>query len=266
MNAENYEYLTEQVLPRLGFPQALDDTLLAKMKVGGDMIKLEAVGNFGKDKMEYSLHLEKVEDRYYLNAVKATITKENEQPQSHTFSLYSQKGYNADEMYNMMDNRFVYREFMKDGEKLGRWSTVDLLKKDENGNGILRSYYDNTTNFNLVIELGKLPLTYMSPQDKESLIRDMKAGEPGIASIKRPDGSRERVSLVPKPNIGTILLFDKEGKKIKLDQKKIQGVDNRKFTVKEEVVQEIPPATTKLLEKANNGEQAEGKETKLKNR
>ncbi|GEP94531.1 hypothetical protein [Chitinophaga cymbidii] len=236
MNGENYVFLTEQVLPRLGFGGVLDDELFAKMKKGGDSIILNATGTFGSDQMKYDLELVKKDDRYYLNNISATISRENEDPQTHKFSLYAQNGYTADEMYNMMNKAdghlFVYREFMKEGERVGRWSTIDLTRKDDNDNGILRSYYDNTTHFNLVVELGKLPLQNLSRDDKEKLISEMKQGNPGMAVVKKPDGVKERVSLIAKPNIGVIEVRDKEGQKIKFEQNKGKISNNQKFTVK----------------------------------
>jgi hypothetical protein len=270
MNGENYQYLTEEVLPRLGFPQALDDQLLTKMKKGGDTITLEAIGNFGKDgkdRMEYAFHLEynKETDRYYLNAIRATLTKENEQPLTHNFSLFAQKGYNADEMYNMLDGRFVYREFNNrvTGDNLSRWSKVDPVRKDEDGNSILRSLYDNNTKFNLVVALGELPLTYMSQTDKEKLIRDMQQGDPNsLVTIRKPDGSRQTVTLLARPDVGAIYMYDKEGKRLMLEEKRIQGVD-KKFTVKDENT-EVPSITAKLMEKAEgNGVQPTGTRKKV---
>lgn len=258
MNAENYQYLTEEVLPRLGFSQVLDDQLLSKMKIGSDTITLNAIGNFGKDgndKMEYVFQLEynKEADRYYLNAIKGTLTKENEQPLTHNFSLFAQKGYNAEEMYGMLDNRFVYKETRINGETLGRWSKVHPTMKDEDGNSILRSLYDRTTKFSLVVELGKLPLVNMSQADKEALIRDLQQGDPNcLATIKKPDGSREKVSLVARPDVGTIYMYDKEGKRISLGESKIQGME-KKFVVKDDSSKKgIPSITAKIMEKAQS--------------
>lgn len=264
MNAENYEFLTQTILPRFGFAQTFDNELLNQMKLGTEIIKLTAEGNMGKDmkdKMEYTLKLEYVpkDQRYYLNEIKATLTKDDGQTRTHAYQLFGQKGYDAGEIYKMLDNKFIYRDVQREGRELSRWSTIDPVRKDDEGNNIMRNYYDNTTKFSLVVELGKLPLAYMPQSDKEQLIRDMQQGEAGLATVKHKDGSRERVSLVARPDIGTIQVFNKEGKRLNLGEQTFQAVDNAKFVVKGNSQEDtqLSPTTQKLLEKAENAGQGE---------
>lgn len=267
VNVENHEYLTQEVFPRLGFDGVWDHDLASKMKTGEPTIFLDAVGDYGKDTMEYKARLDLNENdgRYYLNAIEAKVTNELGETHKHTFKLFSQKGYNADEMHRMMNGKYVYREFMNRGERTGRWTTVDVNKKDENGNTIERNEYDNTTKFNLVVELGKLPLVGMSQADKDALINDMRQGNPGETSIRRPDGSKERVELIPNPKLGLIEAYDMGGNRIRFDHQKIQSA-SKKFTVKEDMAEnnKLSPMTEKLIEKAQSKEQGQSDGVKKK--
>ncbi|MGB8190462.1 MAG: hypothetical protein WCF67_01025 [Chitinophagaceae bacterium] len=273
MNLKNYHYLTES-LEKLGFGEALNNALKTKMELGFDEIELKAKTKFAADEMAYSLKFSKGktdvqgERFYFLNKIKATLTKQNEQPMEQEFALYKQRGYNAKEMFNLMDKRPVYKIFRREGENVGRWVKLDFSNKDENGNALARPYYDNVTNFNLSREVGKLNLTFVDQKEKEQLLRDLQNGDRVSVTI-RQNGMNEKAYLAVAPQIGGLVLYNTEMKEIKrTNTNNIELVPDEKEPKVNTVIDkgnaaELPDATRKLVDKANHPDQKEGPKRKV---
>src|SRR5450631_2618090 len=172
MVEKNYQFLSE-ALSQLGFADTLNDALGTKMKLGMPEFELKAKDSYGKDEVIYALKFGKKEDGefYFLNAYHAKLTKENGEVLAQNFPLFQQRGFTADETYNMLSGRSVYNSFRKDGQEISRWSRLDFNSQNDKGNFPIKSYYDNKSNFNLVKELSKLPLMANTQEDKETLIR-----------------------------------------------------------------------------------------------
>lgn len=234
MNEGNYEFITETVFPRFGIPQSLEQELMTQMKNGADTIVLSAAGQMDKSTTEFSFKFDynAKDDRYYLNTVQASLTKENGEARSHEFRVFNQRGYDVEEMSKLLDGKFVYKEVQREGKDYNHWATISATQKDEDGNNIMRRLYDNTTKFNLATEVSKLPLAYMSQDDKEKLLREMRQGEAGTASIKKQDGSKERVNLYPRPDIGRIDVINKDGHRLRFGEEKLHAVGENKVTEK----------------------------------
>jgi hypothetical protein len=278
MNQKNYQYLTES-LAKLGFGEALNAALKTKMELGFEDFELKAKTQYGTDQIQYALKFEKGKNEtegekfYFLNQVKATLSKQNEQPLEQEFKLYRQKGYDTKEMYNLLEKRPVYKVFRKEGENVGRWVKLDFTTRDENGNALARPYYDNVTNFNLVREVGKLNLTFANQQEKEDLLRDLRSGDQVSVTI-RQNGRNEKSFIGVAPQIGGLILYNSEMKEIRrtnshnielvTDDKGIKADKGAQKLTSQESDETLPNTTKSLMEKVNNTEIKEGQQAKRK--
>lgn len=216
MDPKNHEYLTERLLPRLGFDRVLDNALKDQSK--GESFTLKALQVIGEAKMTYELKFERnkkddLDPNYYLNQIKATIDKPTLGVHSHTFQVFNQNAFTAREMFNMMEGRHVYREFMHNGDLKKTWNAPNLNKFDDNGNTVMYRNYENKTGFNLFTELAKVNLSNTHPDEKERVMREMRSGEMTKATI-RMDGQRVEVFLVAEPVALRVGVFNKEGKRM----------------------------------------------------
>lgn len=254
MVEQNYQYLIE-ALAKLGFSDVLNDELQRRMNIGTKQFEIKAQTSTNSEKVLYALKFEKKDDDlYFLNTVKGSLTKENQQPVTHDFFLYKQKGYNVQEMKNMLEGRAVYKMFRREGQDVGRWTRIDFNVKDERGNNQVRSYYDNQTNFNLVAELSKLPVVNMSQEEKEGLIRSLRNGELANVTV-RQNGNRERMYIEATPHMGALVLYNTNMEKVSLNNNRIQ-------VLKEEKAEQKLPDTTKRIIEAQENEQTKQQQPK----
>lgn len=245
MVEKNYQFLSE-ALSQLGFGDNLNDALRTKMKLGMPEFDLKASDEYGKDKVIYALKFGKKEDGefYFLNAYHAKLTKENGEVLEQNFPLFQQRGFTADETYNMLSGRAVYNSFRKDGEVISRWSRLDFNSQNDKGNFPIKSYYDNKSNFNLVKELSKLPLMANTQEDKETLIRNLQKGNLEPVVVKQ-QGNRERMFIEATPQHQRITAYNDKMEKVNLVHNRMQVVQDEKLDGK------LPETTKKLMEKAN---------------
>lgn len=274
MELRNYQYLTEDVLPQLGLAGVFDAALKTKMELGLKEFDLKAKAKENDTEMIYAPKFAKSEgDYYFLNLVKATRVDKEMEPFEQTFFLYKQRGYSAQEMKNMMrDGGAVYKTFRKDGQTVGRWSMLDRNKTLESGNHPVKSYYDNTTGFNLVRELSKLPIVYTSQEEKELLLKSLQSGDRAAVSLKQ-NGQRERIYIEAAPNLGRFIQYNAKMEKVNLTNTNLQVVQDDK--TEQMVVGGSPklstaqsaeklPETTKQLMQKLDGPAQEGQQVKRK--
>jgi len=258
MVEKNYQFLSE-TLSQLGFGDTLNDALKTKMKLGMPEFDLKAKDTYGKDEIVYALKFGKKEDGdfYFLNAYNAKLTKENGETVTQNFPLYKQRGYSAEEAYNLLSGRAVYKTFTKEGTKIGRWSRLDFDSQNEKGNFMIRSYYDNNSNFNLIKELSSLPLITATQEDKEALIKNLQKGNREPVLIKSQNG-RERMYIEATPQHQRMTLYNSEMKKLSLSNNRMQVVQDEKLDGK------LSETTKKVMEKVNNQSMQEDQQTKKK--
>jgi len=231
MVEKNYQFLSE-ALSQLGFGDNLNDALRTKMTLGMP---------------EYALKFGKKEDGdfYFLNAYHAKLTKENGEVLSQNFPLFQQRGYSAEETYNLLSGRAVYNSFRKEGETISRWSRLDFSTQNDKGNFPIKSYYDNKSNFNLVKELSKLPLISNTQEEKEALIRGLQKGNLEPVVVKQ-QGNRERMFIEATPQHQKVTVYNASMEKVNLVNNKMQVVQDEKLDGK------LPEMTKKVMEKVNN--------------
>ncbi|MDF2190547.1 hypothetical protein [Paraflavitalea sp. CAU 1676] len=254
MNYENYDYLTETVLPRFGVGGTFDKKLEQEMSLPTlpSTIELRAATTFNENKMEYNFRLDYNEDkeRYFLNSVDATITRKDGTSESQMFRLYNQSGLNIEQMHNVVEGRFAWREYMKwDSElqqstKQSGWFFKDTNRLDDEGKPMIRVLNDDVSKFNLITALGDIPLN-ISQKEKNDLIRDLKQGNEVSPFIKLPNGNREKVSVVVHPQKG-LQVFNSQGEKLRF-----RKVDNNVIAMDSGKVSE---KTLQLIEKAKDQE------------
>lgn len=258
-NFENYDYLTETVFPRFGVEGVFNKKLETEMDKGIPVIELKAGTTYksNEDQMIVTFRVEKSDsdDKYYLNRADASLTRKDGEVQKQVFRIYNQRGFDIDQMHNIMEGRFVHREYLRDGERKSGWSFLDHNRKDDLGNSIVRTLSDDITKFNLLTALSKIPMEYMPQNKKEEMLIALKNGDPISKFVKAPDGTRKEADLLVQPQSGTVVAYDKEGNKISFDNKqsKIVAIDDVKGLSK----------TEQILEKSMNGiEQSQGKSNK----
>ena len=269
MNVENYEYLTEKALPKLGIYEAFNKALENELKAGQPSFMLKATTDFEANKMEYEFLFKKSEnpndDRYFLNKVDATIIRPEGDTEKQTFNLYNQTGLNLEQMHGLMEARFAYREYtVKNNDntytKEGAWFYIDRNRPDENGEFRVKRIKDNDSSFNLVAELSKVPLGYMKQEEKTRMMHDLQQGRRVFPFVNMPDGKREKGEIVVNPQKG-ILLYNKEGQEVKYkkDNGKVVAIDVTQ-SAKVTAEPKLNGTTVKLLEKGQAA--AEGKDLK----
>ena len=257
MELKNYQYLSES-LTKLGFGEVFNDGLKTKMELGMPEFYLKATAKFGKDEMLYIPKFEKKEGEYYfLNNYKATLMKEGKVTDMQDFLLYKQRGFSAKEAYNLLDGRSVYKVYMKDTEKVGRWSRLDLNSMDDKGNHIIRSTYDNASDFRLVRELSKLPIIHASQDEKELLIRSLQTGD-RVSIIVNQAGQKEKMFVEATPHLGQLTLYNGQMEKVNLSKNQMTVVADEK------VHNNLTDTTKKLIEKSQNVGQQENQQMKRK--
>ncbi|MDF2191360.1 hypothetical protein [Paraflavitalea sp. CAU 1676] len=247
MDPRNYQTLKEEVLPRMGFGGVFDDQLQPAMQQGKPEFSLQVPASFGTDKMNYELVFQKNkkdtnDQRYYLNEVKVVLEKPEAPKKEYTFQLFNQTGFNASQMYNAMDGRYVHSEFRgKSNNQVSVWTTIQETQKEGKIVTSDRRVYENSSNFNLVKAMSALPLAAMSQEQKENALQNMRDGHKASVIIKTDTG-RESVTLVAQPHVGEIAVFNLKGERLHLDKANVQGVAP---------VFELPPLTKSLVEAAD---------------
>ncbi len=222
-------YLTEEVLPSLGFGEILDERLHQSMKMGLEKIELKVRDQQPSGEYLYNVVLEKQkvnpedperERRYYANRVEVTFKMNGEkEARQHTFGLYKQKGLPLNQMRNLMKGNYVHNSYWKEGVQKQRWQYVDFSKTTEEGVHPMKSIWADSIEWNLAKELSALPhVNALSADVKEDLLRAMKNGDNVAASIKM-DGSRQNVMLRANPKKSAIEIFKPDGEKISLGKK-----------------------------------------------
>jgi len=247
MDQENFQFLTDNVFPKLGFrEEAIYNALKAKMETGKEQISF-AVKNQNKSEFEFKLDL-KEDGRYYLNAVRATVPQKDGEAVSQDFRLFFQRGYNEVEMENLLKGRAVHTSIRKDGETIGFWNKLDLSRTNSSGNHPERREYDNKSTFNLAKELSKLfPGANLTQDDKESMIRNLKQGNQVSARILIK-GVREAVFIEADPHDGKMKVFNSKGEAILTKEEK-----TRMEIVEDKKQKPLPTGTKEILGMGEGG-------------
>lgn len=265
MNQKNYQFLTDTLERHgLGGPEVYK-ALETKMKLGKDEFEIAGLTQkYGNEKMVFAPKFMKGESRenqevfYYLNRIKASFIKESGETLTAEFSLFNQRGFNTREMYNLLQGRPVYRK--PRGED-GRWAKLDFNAPDDNGNLRVRNYYDNTTNFSLTREIGKLPIRWANPQEKEDDILALQSGE-RISATVRQDGRSEQVIIGVSPQLGGLTLYNKEmqvirhtnSQGVEMMPETDLGQENKISQATGKNQAEVPDSTKELVKKINEQE------------
>jgi hypothetical protein len=239
MEMKNYVFLTES-LTKLGFEGIFDKPLKTGMELGKPDFALSA-DLAGKDEsMIFTFRFAQNGGEYYfLNNVLATLIKKDQEPITHDFFLYKQQGYNIQQMKNMLEGRSVYTEYRSQGRDVQLWRRIDFTAKDERGNNQVRTTYNNNNKFNIVDELGKLPVQNMSQQEKDALIIALKNGERAAATLKQ-GANRERMFIEATPHLSVLTVFNATGDKVTLANNQLRVISGSKQD-------NLPDTTKKLL-------------------
>lgn len=263
-NYDNYDYLTRTAFPKFHDIGTLDDALEREMRKSPrqEEIKLSTETQFGDDKMKYTYNLEfeKDYDRYFLNRIDANLTRNDGTVESQRFNLYAQSGLNETQMHNVVEGRFAWREYKKTNKETGLventsgWFYKNENVLDKDGLPVISVLNDNVSKFNLIVEMGNIPLN-LTQKQKNDLALELKQGNPMQTIMVMPDGNKEKVDLVVHPQKG-IQVFNNQGDKIRF--KKSEG---KLVVMGIEKMPKISDTTTKLLDAAQNAGQGKNQTT-----
>lgn len=257
MELKNFTYLTD-ALTKLGFEGIFDKPLKTGMELGKPEFVLSANLNRKEESLVFTFKFaQNGGDFYFLNNVLATLVKKGQEPVTHDFFLYKQQGYNIEQMKNLLEGRSVYNEFRKDGRNVELWRRIDFTAKDERGNNVVRTTYNNNNKFNLEAELNKLPVQNMNAAEKDMVLAALKNGERTAVTL-RQGANRERMFIEATPHLGTISVYNVTGEKVTIANNQLKVVGE---TGKEEGLTE----TTKLIVGAQQ-QQTAGEEQKTQQR
>ena len=244
--SKNYEYLTSQILPPLGFSGVLDDKLKQRMTTAANLqLKEINLSVFSKKyKTQYDLKFDKSKEGgpyFFLNKIKATLSipgqKEGDYTsRSHTFTLYNQQGFNAKQIKNLLRGGAV-RELRKNkNQKLARWRRLDLTQKNEQDNFVEKKpYYESDLNVDYVRLLSDLPV-HGSAEDKEKLLRDIFDGEL-VKAYATVGKERQEVYLEATPHLGDKLtVYNQHMKKIHIST---SGIEQSMEVIPETIEQSL---------------------------
>jgi len=254
MHPENYSFLQDR-FTALGFDGTFDKLLKAEMTLGIPAFSVAAkdVTQDGNIMFEFNLAQSKNEtshpkDYYFLNSVKATLSKEGQENKVHTFMLYKQQGFHADKMKNLMTGRSVHEQFRKEGRNVEVWRRIDFGSLDQYQNTIMRPTYKN---FDIEKELSKLPFIKIDQKEREMLVKALKDGNDISVNLKQ--GSNiEKMSLIAMPHLGVIHVFNGQGDKVSI-------ANNQLRVIGKEESQSIPETTQKMME-AGQQQKPEGQQ------
>lgn len=232
MNDKNYQDITQTVLPKVGFPPGiLDEQILSAMKGNAQSFVVKAVDTIGSDQIAYDVKFARSETKkddpnFYLNSVAATMTKADGEVRKHEFQYYYTRGYNVEQINNLMDGRSVFSQFPGkiEGETHKMWYSLDLNNKDDKGMNLPVKSFEATTGFNLVIEAGKVPVVNQSTEEKNRMLHDLRNGTEYIANIKKPDGSIEKGAVVALPHVNQVAAYNMQGERIVFQKSTMQAV------------------------------------------
>lgn len=233
MNESNFREITEKIIPRLGFSEGvLDGHIRDLMLQNPGKMTVGATDMIGQDQIRYDLTFQKNEKKpedpnLYLNTITATMTKADGEERKQSFQYFFGQGFNVEQLNNIMDGRSVYKEFRstKDNEEYRMWSAIDLNRKDDKGFNLTNNTFENTSGFNLVIEVSKLPLAgNMNQAEKEAMLTSLRNGNEVSANVKMPDGSTQRAVLVALPHINQVAAYDMDGNRLKLQKSTMQAI------------------------------------------
>lgn len=243
MNIENLEYLKE-TLKYAGFNDKLNNALEQNITAQLPDFKLQHSEQMpNKDVVSYTLDFKRgnKDEHYFYNRLEATLKKPGEHEAGITQSFYANQNITANEAYNLLDGRAVnktYHKYEKDEEGKSQrtdqtyntWLQTDFSKKDQYGNFELNRYGENY-GFDIKKAVSDIGFKEMQDPDlSDRFIRQLKKGNLTEGTIER-NGVEEKVSVAANPEFRNVKVYDKDMKRIeldelKLDKKKAQKQDN----------------------------------------
>lgn len=229
MNTENYFYLTENVLPRLGFAEVFDEKLMTMMNLDLETINLKAKVTDDRGEFTFTVVLEKPDrneevlekDRlYFANRIVGEFQKNGEKTSyKHTFGLYKQYGFNADEMKNLLNKNFVHVEYKKDNRFEGAWKCIDFGWTNEQGEHRMKTIRDSNIAWDIVKDISKIPFSNsVSQDDKEGILKKLYAGD-HVPVFVKVNGNKELCTLRANPRNVHLELYNKNGDRMVIENK-----------------------------------------------
>jgi hypothetical protein len=250
MNQKNLEYLRDG-LKYLGFGEGLYDKLSTDIKNLKSEFQLQSQNEYGKDKVSYALDFKKSEqsDMYFFNKYTATIKGENNSPdKSQTFYIKKNAGITANEAYNLLSGRPVYKDLLNsEGQKFNAWLQLDPNIKDDNGNSKYRQFHTGY-GYNLENELAKHPIKEFGDQlSKERLMQSLERGNLHQVTFTKGD-KEEKMFIEANPQFKTLNIYDASMKKVFQEHQKKESMPDQQKEPSEEKRQEQKKENANAME------------------
>ena len=220
MNEKNFDYLKDQV-KFSGFGELLEDDLKMKIEKGDPDFKLLHSHEFGKDKVEATLHFRKSDstDMYFFNKYDLNLQKDNEKDLLiQTFYIGKDNNYTLKEGYNLMSGRAVNKDLKnKEGETYNAWVQMDFKQSEDNGNFKLKQFHENY-GYDLESVLAKHPIKELENiVDKSSLVASLQKGNRQSVTFLH-EGNEQKHFIEASPQFKSINIYDGNQKRLRQNQ------------------------------------------------
>lgn len=235
MNQENFDYLKNQV-KFTGFGEALEGQLEEKIKGQQPEFTLQHTAEYGKDKVNATLHFRKSDekDMYFFNKYDMSLIKNEQEEIKQTFYVGKDNTFTFKEAYNLMDGRAVNKDLVnKQQEAYNSWVQLDRNDADEKGNFKMKHFHENY-GYDLEATLSNHKLKELSDgTDKERLMESLKKGnKQSVTFIK--DGEEQKGFIQANPQYKSVKIFDNKGKEVRQNEVKAEKQGTNKTSKKVE--------------------------------
>jgi hypothetical protein len=164
-----------------------------------------------KERMDFDLNFKKQDNgTYKLEGYKAALNHEGSpgEKRQHTFNLGANT-VTAEQAANLLAGRAVKTE--------GKWMSLDLNDKYDNGNFRLRQFRDGY-GYDLEKAVKQLPLKELkNPETRRQLLDNLENGGRQQVTLKM-DGKEQHISIEANPQFKTVNIYDGGGQKIPMSK------------------------------------------------
>jgi hypothetical protein len=215
MNAENFEYLKEQ-LKYHGFGESLNESLAAQLSKGEEKFSLLHQIKYEEQTLTALLDFKRSGERVYFNRYHARIPDEAVN-RGQSFYINNGRGVTLKEAFNLLEGRAVYKELTnKQDEKYKAWIQLDMNTEDRNKHKV--RHFTEAYGFEPVKHLQDLQLSANSLRTFEQIQHSLEKGNRQAVECET-NGKKIIIYAEATPQYKTVRLFDKDDIELTKEQK-----------------------------------------------
>jgi hypothetical protein len=239
MNENNVDYLIKQV-KFTGFGDSLEFPIKENIAKGLEDFQLSYKPDFGKDKVDATLHFRKSEQgNYFFNKYDLAVAQENGEPLQRSFGVTGSKqilmrdkeghvmqdnegkerkewvnsSYTLKEAFNVMEGRSVLKDHIakkKDPQEIDRkvtqWTKLDFSSKDKYGNYEIKYM----PAYDMENKLAGYPIKNFKddPAVRKEIVDSLEKGNRQVVTLVGHNGKEEKRGLEANPQFKTVNQYD----------------------------------------------------------